>query len=406
MNLVSDRLGPGFEPGSFYVLDGGMASCLANHLPERSVDQDPLWGAGATHTQPDAVRAVHEEFLNAGAQIITTNTYQCSLAMFKSHLSLDHPHVDAPKLFKQAVDLARKAIENVKGQAFGSALVAGSVGPYGACLGDGSEYTGAYLDHVSSEELEAFHFDRIQGLAQAGVDIMAVESQPSVVEALAILNVFEKFPGVKCWISFQCRNETETARGEPFEKVVQALLSHPASRFKLKAIGVNCTRPEFISPLLTVANKVNLGGSKVPYIVYPNSGENWDGVNKCWSGDQMEDYILTHIEEWMRLGACVIGGCCRIQPKTIGKIKAQVVENIFHVMGQSTRLEAREPTWASIEASFKVLETSKTGKEKKRIAKAKTADPIFPFPLIPGVNDPTSLDRVHQDILQRFKQSS
>lgn len=80
-----------------------------------------------------------------------------------------------------------QAIQNVKGQPFGPALVAGSIGPYGACLGDGSEYTGAYLDHVSNEELEAFHFDRIQGLAQAGVDVLAVESQPSVAEALGWL---------------------------------------------------------------------------------------------------------------------------------------------------------------------------------------------------------------------------
>lgn len=109
MNLVADRLGPGFEPGTFYVLDGGMASCLTKHLPEQTVDHDPLWGSGAIHTHPDAVRAVHEEFLEAGAQIITTNTYQCSLAMFKSHLKLDHPHEDAPKLFPKAVQLAREA---------------------------------------------------------------------------------------------------------------------------------------------------------------------------------------------------------------------------------------------------------------------------------------------------------
>lgn len=96
-----------------------------------------------------------------------------------------------------------------------------------------------------------------------------------------------KFPGVCCWISFQCRNEKETARGEPFEQVVHALLNHPASRFKLKAIGVNCTQPEFLGPLLILANRVNKGDQKVPYVVYPNSGENWDEIEKCWTGDQV-----------------------------------------------------------------------------------------------------------------------
>ena len=102
----------------------------------------------------------------------------------------------------------------------------------------------------------------------------------------------QRFPGAKCWISFQCNNGATTARREPFDDAVRQLLAHPAASAKLVAVGANCVSPLDVTPLLKLANSVNnyetwkdsLVYKKVPYVVYPNSGEDWDAVNKSWTG--------------------------------------------------------------------------------------------------------------------------
>ena len=89
-----------------------------------------------------------------------------------------------------------------------------------------------------------------------------------------------------------------TARGERFDDVVRRILQHPAYPLKVKAIGVNCTKPEFVTPLLRLANKVNVWTEwkdsmkfkRIPYVVYPNSGEDWDEERKCWSGIKVKTW--------------------------------------------------------------------------------------------------------------------
>ena len=174
-------VGPGFDPDKIYLLDGGFSSHLEKSLP--SATDNPLWGSGALHTDPEEVRRVHEDYLKAGAMILTTNTYQSSIDLFQKHLEFEDKHLDPYGLYRTSVDLCDEAYKRVKGvERFG--LVAGSIGPYGACQGDGSEYTGDYVDTVSAKELERWHFQRIKRLMIAGVDLFAVETIPSIKEAL------------------------------------------------------------------------------------------------------------------------------------------------------------------------------------------------------------------------------
>ena len=246
---------PKFKPDRFYVLDGGFNTRLAQYEPSAANGDDPLWGGCATLRNSGAVTKAHKDFIEAGAQIIETNTYQTSPELFLRHLGSEFrdvpPIVGALEMYERAVRLAREAAEGTE------ALVAGSVGPYGACLGDGSEYTGSYVTEgkIDAEGLEKWHFERIKRLEEAGVDLLAVETVPTVVEALAVLNVVEKFPDATCWISFQCRDGERTARGERFDDVVRQVLSHPAASTRLLAIGVNCCDPADVSPLLRLANK-------------------------------------------------------------------------------------------------------------------------------------------------------
>lgn len=85
-------------------------------------------------------------------------------------------------------------------------LVAGSVGPYGACLCDGSEYTGNYMEKVKAAELKEWHRPRIMALVEAGVDVLAVETIPALGEAVAVLELLkDEFPNTKAWVSFTCK---------------------------------------------------------------------------------------------------------------------------------------------------------------------------------------------------------
>lgn len=173
------------EPHQFRVLDGGVATHLARCLgDETKLASDPLWGSAACRTHPDAVRKCHAEYLRAGATVVTTTTYQASVAGFKKHL--DCSEVDAARLFGESLRRADEAVEEELGR-FAEVTVAASIGPYGACLGDGSEYRGEYAETMEEAELEKWHFDRIRHLAEAGATLLAVETIPSFKEAIGKL---------------------------------------------------------------------------------------------------------------------------------------------------------------------------------------------------------------------------
>ena len=167
---------------------------------------------------------------------------------------------------------------------------------------------GAYIDTISREKLGEWHKDRIKRLMfNKPVNILAIETIPSYKEALAILDILPEFPGSRCWISFQCKNESSTAKNEPIEEAFKAVLEHPEA-LRVKAIGVNCVKPSQVSELLKKMNSVNHWRSwpdndffkKIPYVVYPNGGQDWDAKKKVWIG--VRDDIIKHIKEWMMLG--------------------------------------------------------------------------------------------------------
>lgn len=83
--------------------------------------------------------------------------------------------------------------------------VAGSVGPFGAFLHDGSEYTGIYCDKYSEQALIDWHRPRIEALIEGGVDILALETLPCTKEALALLRLLKEYPSTKAWISFSIK---------------------------------------------------------------------------------------------------------------------------------------------------------------------------------------------------------
>lgn len=319
--------GYGAEHVRAAVLDGGLASLLQQNGAE--CDHHDLWSARHL-TSPEglaAIEAAHAQYFAAGAQVATTATYQCSFEKFKAN-GFDRAATE--QCMRNGVTAACRARDEAISQGkLDSALVAGSLGAYGAHLSDGSEYTGQYAlsGAVSPEALVDFHFERGVVLSSTkGCDILAFETIPVVAEAEALATVADKlkFP---CWVSFSCSSGTSLCSGEPFEHAVRAVLR---SRY-IVGLGINCSRPEFCSDLLRLAyHEIDVAQRShrdTRLFCYPNSGEIWDGERREWltdskdgAGHEQGKTLSEFCSEWRRLGATFIGGCCRVGPDDIGKI--------------------------------------------------------------------------------------
>jgi len=313
--MSTDPFADFFRRQGVVVLDGGLATALEARGEDLN---DPLWSARVLLDAPDVVRAVHRDYLEAGADCIATVTYQATFEGFARRGLSDG---DAAAAFTSAVRIAveaRDAFWSVPSNRVGriEPLVAASVGPYGAFLADGSEYTGHY--DLDEEGLVAFHRRRWSLLAASEADLMACETIPSAAEARALLRLFAETPDVWGWISFQCRDGACLADGTPLEDAARLCDAEP----RVSAVGVNCVPPGRVAPLLERAGMV----TTKPLAAYPNSGEVYDARTKRWAPGAAQDDVVARAPEWRSRGAAVLGGCCRTGPATIARLRAALLE--------------------------------------------------------------------------------
>ncbi|GMR12840.1 MAG: homocysteine S-methyltransferase [Gemmatimonadota bacterium] len=296
------------------MLDGG----LATELEARGHDlHDDLWSAKVLLDAPEAVRQVHMDFLEAGADCISTITYQATLPGFRRHGLSEKTAID---LMQFAVQLAVEARDefwsdpvNRKGRLH--PLVAASIGPYGAFLSDASEYTGDY--DIDDDALYRFHRSRWHILADGPADLIACETIPSRREATVLLRLIGESPGRWTWLSFSCRDEAHISDGSPLVQVARACDGEPG----VIAVGVNCVPPAAVGRMIDELRK----GTTKPVIVYPNSGERYSAEAKAWRDAPPEVDWGVVGAEWAGLGVAGIGGCCRVSPETISRIRRTVV---------------------------------------------------------------------------------
>lgn len=297
-----------------HVLDGGFASEL-EYLGAKI--GGPLWSAHVLEDEPEKVIAVHRSYLDAGADCILTASYQVSRMGYVEY-GLKPEQADRALL--KAVELARQAVEEwrITSGEERRVLVAASLGPYGAMLHNGAEYTGKY--GVSFDELVRFHRERIEVLAAAdeesSPDLLAFETLPSLEEAEAISQAIAEWPNLSCWLSFTCKSGTEVAHGERIAQCAELAAEIP----QCVAVGVNCTHPAHIESLI---REIKSACSK-PVVVYPNSGEGWDAEKRVWTGAGDAAGFGESAVRWFNAGAQVVGGCCRTRPEHIAKIAASV----------------------------------------------------------------------------------
>lgn len=298
INYISDHL----KNNPLLVLDGAMATELEKH----DIDTDnELWSAIALINNPESIKEVHESYFKAGAKVATTNTYQANVEKFQQ-FGLNE--AEAKKLIIKAVQLAQAAKAESKAD---DLLVAGSIGPYGAYLADGSEYRGDY--DLTITEFMDFHRQRMQLLNQANVDLFAFETQPNFEETKALAKLLKtEFPQKTAWMSFSIKDSQTLCDGTPLNEAVKYFNDDQ----QIAAIGVNCTKLENIEDTIVNIKKV----TNKPIVVYPNNGDIYDPKTKTWQANPKTSSFKELVPKWIDAGASLIGGCCRTTPADIKEI--------------------------------------------------------------------------------------
>lgn len=296
------------------VLDGGLATELTAGGYDLS---DRLWSARVLMTDPDAIEAVHLAYFRAGARVATTASYQASVEGFAS-VGVDR--AGALDLIRRSVELAVRARARYRAETTDDRvlLVAGSVGPYGAMLADGSEYRGDY--DPGSAALAGFHRPRIETLVDAGVDLLAFETIPTIREAEVLVRLLDEVQ-TPAWLSYSCRDGATTSAGEPIADAM-AVGEHP----RIVAVGVNCTAPRHLPALLSAARET----AHAPLIAYPNGGDRWDATTRRWVADAGGAFDPAAVASWTALGATWLGGCCGTSPATIAALAERLGRDAAH----------------------------------------------------------------------------
>jgi homocysteine S-methyltransferase len=288
------------------LIDGGLSNelerlgCNLNHK---------LWSANMLDADPESIIQAHLSYLHAGANCIITSSYQATVPGF---MSLGYSKEKAESLIMRSVDLAAEAINRFKtteNSSYGP-LIAASIGPYGAYLADGSEYLGNY--GLSDSQLRDFHISRIDILDRSGADFLAIETIPSFHEVKILADIISTTKKT-AWFSFSCRDDQHINDGTPIKECVCMLADHP----NVFAIGANCTAPNHISGLIRT---IKSESESIKIVVYPNSGEAYNADSKTWLGLSDPGLFLEMAKEWLKLGADIIGGCCRIGPEHINRM--------------------------------------------------------------------------------------
>lgn len=286
--------------GRVLVLDGGMSNVLEDR---GHVLADDLWTARLLRDEPAEIVAAHRAYFEAGADVATTASYQASVpGLVRAGLS----HEAAAEMIRGSVHRAREAAEAVAASTGRELLVAASVGPYGAALADGSEYRGRY--GVSAAALRDFHGPRLELLASAAPDLLAVETIPDLDEAEVLVPLLDEL-GLPALFSYSVSG-VETRAGQPLREAFDVLAGSTA----VIAAGVNCSAPADV--LAAVETAVPVTGK--PGVAYPNRGEAWDAGSNTWAGQGSFDLALS--AAWVDAGARLIGGCCRVGPADIAQL--------------------------------------------------------------------------------------
>ncbi|MCL5428344.1 MAG: homocysteine S-methyltransferase family protein [Chloroflexi bacterium] len=270
------------------ILDGATGTELERRGADTST---PIWSAMALLDAPEIVEQVHRDYLDAGAEVIITNTFRthrCNL----EKLGMGD---EAARLTTLAVTIAQKAVRASGKRAW----VAGSMAPL--------EDSYSTAKPSSRQEYLRAHTEMARNLAAAGVDLLLIETMKDIVEAEAAAQAAGE-TGLPFGVSFICKPDGNLLSGESIAAAVKAVEPHgPAF------LGINCTP----APTLQVALKELRSATRLPIAVYANLGHTED--YQTWGETEAAQPAVycRFAEHWIEFGAHLVGGCCGTRPEHI-----------------------------------------------------------------------------------------
>lgn len=305
------------------VLDGALGTQLEELIPASSplsVKGSPLWSTKVLLADPSIVKTVHTSYIDAGADVIMTSTYQALFPTLQTHEHMTLPQ--AQKVWQTAVDVAKAATAAAPKHAY----IAGSVGPYGAFLANGAEYSGDY-NGLTVAQLVEYHEPLVRFYATSPhTDVIAFETVPNFNEVQAILELMKKLAAESVhkefFVCFSCPKSSALADGTDLADVLSYISSHLSADIApyFVGVGVNCIDFEKVSGLVNYMNSAS--DLRFDLIVYPNLGFNNDMSDASQYGFRSAtDHWGAAIEEWLQVpNVKLIGSCCSTGPKEVAVI--------------------------------------------------------------------------------------
>lgn len=297
------------------LIDGAMSTALEQLGADTN---NSLWTASVLANQPALVKKVHQEYFKAGARLAITDTYQASVPAF---IKNGYSKQEAHSLIQRAVALAKEARDEYQQETGIYNYVAGALGPYGAYLANGSEYTGDY--HLSKTEYQQFHRPRLTDILTVGVDVIAIETQPRLDEVLAELDLVKELaPDTLCYVSFSLKDSTRLPDGTPLAVAARTVAKYP----NVFAVGVNCIPLEEVTAAIETVHQA----TDKPVIAYPNSSATYDPTTKTWSYPHGRRALVDYLPQWLAAGLTIVGGCCTTTPQDIAALHEYLKGGAHH----------------------------------------------------------------------------
>jgi homocysteine S-methyltransferase len=215
------------NPPSLLILDGGVSTYLEHVLRARQqvFSHRALWSSSLLlDGEKEVIQDAHRAFCNAGADIISTVTYQCH---FNTGVISDE---SMTKMLRDGVQWAKSAV---------SCYIAASSGCYGASLADGSEYTGYYGEKITLSHLMDFHRRKFMLLTEESPDAVAIETIPNLLECRAVMQMLtERDCNIAIWISLACQDGDLLNDGSRLEDALDVIHEmDPSAKY---GVGINC----------------------------------------------------------------------------------------------------------------------------------------------------------------------
>jgi len=300
-------------------------------------------------TQPTLVADIHRAYIDAGAQLIETNTFGGNRFKLAGH-GLETKLVE---INRAAVDLARRAVE----ASFKPVLIAGSIGPLGVRL--------APFGRVQPEQAFNAFVEQIRSLLDAGVDLLMIETQNDLYEVREAIRAARSLSDIPIVATLTFTRDDRTLLGDTPRRAAQLLVEHGAD-----IIGANCSSGP--AQLLRILKQMRQGAPGARFSVMPNAG--WpERVSGRIMYPATADYFADYAVAFCQAGAAIIGGCCGTTPDHIAQMRASLDAGVEPCLSEDAGLMEE----ASLEFSRAAVQPTELERklERNRFVLAVEMDP-------------------------------